>query len=737
MSVAWRRGLAWSIAVAATGTAALLACGPFFNDLLTVSHSVPAHSARYAGGELGVVKPAFERRYLVQAYRVLGGAPPVSPDDRPGTPEPSDAYSNWRALQTRELPAAVTQTLKPINPERIGADYSSFPNCPDTAFARALEAYSERATRYGARSRETVDWLAAQAAVFQNCGAGPLVLPPPAAFETDARMRADRDYQTAAAYFYATQYDEAAGRFRAIASNAASPWRPFGRYMAARSLIRSVTVPTTRPGNAAQRLAAAERDLQATLADRESAPLHASARGLLGLIATRARPIERLHELSARLATAATVAPQDLVDYTWLMDLALGETAAGTPPLDPGEVTKGDDMTDWIVAMQKRQPRALERWRDTRSERWLVAALWSASPSDSDVPALLAAAAQVPRTSPAFSTAAFLRVRALIQRNDLAGARAALMSLPTVPGAGFDGEAINLLRAARFTVAETLDDLLAAAPREIVTSAGYEKPDPAATFDKPAWDDDVAAVFNSRMPLERLVAAAESTRLPTRLRRRVAQAAFTRAAVLQQPRPGVRAARVIRTIARGASDAPLSADLQRYIAATDEGARGRIATLILLRTPGLSINVGGRDDDESYQRDAPFREFGHAFPSNWWCGVADSRGSGASTLITGGGAPFPPFISETERRDTASELDALTRAGSPRAYLAAASIEWARARRADPEAAEALALVIEGWRWSRCESDPPKSDLPQRAFALLHRQFPGSDWAKQTKYWYD
>jgi hypothetical protein len=737
MSVASRRAVLWSIAAAATGTAAVLACGPFFNNLLTVSHSVPANSARYAGGELGVVKPAFERRYLVQAYRVLGGAPPVSPDDRPVTAEPVDAFNRWATLQARELPAAVTQTLKRINPERIGADYSSFANCLDAAFARALEAYAERAARYGARSRETIDWLAAQAAVFQNCAAGPLVLPPAAAFETDQRMKADRDYQTAAAYFYATQYDEAAGRFRAIFGNAASPWRPSGRYMAARALIRSVTVPSIRPKDAAPRLAAAERDLEATLADREAAPLHASARGLLGLIATRARPIERLHELSARLASAPAVTPQDLVDYTWLMDLALGETAAGTPPLDLAEVTKGDDMTDWIVGMQKRQARALERWRDTRSERWLVAALWSASPGDTDVPALLAAAAQVPRTSPAFSTAAFLRVRALIQRNDLAGARAALMSMPTAPGAGFDGETINLLRAARFTVAETLDELLAAAPREIVTSAGYDRPDPSAKYDKPAWDDDVAAVFNSRMPLERLVASAESTRLPTRLRLRVAQAAFTRAVVLQQPRPGVRSARVIRAIAKAASDAELNADLQRYVTATDEGARGRIATLILLHTPGLSINVGGRDDSESYQRDAPFLEFGHDHPSNWWCEVADSRGDGASTLITAGGAPFPPFITEAERRDTAGELDTLTRAGSPRVWLTTAAIAWARQRPADPEAAEALALAIEGWRWSRCSSDPPKSDVPARAFALLHRQFPQSDWAKVTKYWYD
>ena len=127
-----------------------------------------------------------------------------------------------------------------------------------------MAAHAERVTRFGARSRDVIDWLTAQAAVFQNCAGGPLVLPPPAEAGSDARARADRDYQIAAAYFYATQYDEAAGRFRAIAANTASPWRAYGRYLAARALIRSVTVPATRPKDALQRFAAAERELQAT-----------------------------------------------------------------------------------------------------------------------------------------------------------------------------------------------------------------------------------------------------------------------------------------------------------------------------------------------------------------------------------------------------------------------------------------------------------------------------------------
>jgi len=83
-----------------------------------------------------------------------------------------------------------------------------------------------------------------------------------------------------------------------------------------------------------------------------------------------------------------------------------------------------------------------------------------------------------------------------------------------------------------------------------------------------------------------------------------------------------------------------------------------------------------------------------------------------------------------------AEVEALRAIGDARAYATRGAIEWARSHPSDPLAAEALALAIDGWRWSAC-NDGPKSDLPRRAFALLHRQFPQSEWAMRTKYWYD
>ena len=54
----------------------------------------------------------------------------------------------------------------------------------------------------------------------------------------------------------------------------------------------------------------------------------------------------------------------------------------------------------------------------------------------------------------------------------------------------------------------------------------------------------------------------------------------------------------------------------------------------------------------------------------------------------------------------------------------------------DPAAPEALARVVDGWRWTCGEAATTTPPLPQQAFALLHRLFPKSEAAQRTKYWY-
>jgi hypothetical protein len=213
----------------------------------------------------------------------------------------------------------------------------------------------------------------------------------------------------------------------------------------------------------------------------------------------------------------------------------------------------------------------------------------------------------------------------------------------------------------------------------------------------------------------------------------VAQAAFTRAVVLDRPAEGRRAAQVLRTLS-----SPVRADLDRYLAAPTDSDRRRAGILTLLRTPGLSINVPGMDTDNSYDAPEPTRTVGHAFARNWWCGPATGRAVDGGALLFGEGSdrPFPPFVTPQDRDVVAREREALQQAGDGRTFLITAVLTWASEQPQDADVPEALARSIEGWRWSPCTYGE-KSPLPQRAFTTLHRRYPDSAWTGRTPYWYE
>jgi hypothetical protein len=175
-------------------------------------------------------------------------------------------------------------------------------------------------------------------------------------------------------------------------------------------------------------------------------------------------------------------------------------------------------------------------------------------------------------------------------------------------------------------------------------------------------------------------------------------------------------------------------DLLRYEAAADDASRQRAGVMLLLRTPGMRLSVGGLENDWPETADEPARGY-RAFEGYWWCSAAVAPRSELVAFLFGNAFPSPGFLSPSERAVAERELTVLNQSSEGRAYLAAESIRWARAVPTDPAAAEALSRAVRGWRYSGCEGDR-SSPLSQRAFALLHRLHPQSEWARRTKYWY-
>jgi hypothetical protein len=66
--------------------------------------------------------------------------------------------------------------------------------------------------------------------------------------------------------------------------------------------------------------------------------------------------------------------------------------------------------------------------------------------------------------------------------------------------------------------------------------------------------------------------------------------------------------------------------------------------------------------------------------------------------------------------------------------LSREAIAWANAHPQDPRVPEALALAVKSTRFG--STDQQTGELSKAAFELLHRRYPKSTWADETKYWF-
>jgi hypothetical protein len=133
---------------------------------------------------------------------------------------------------------------------------------------------------------------------------------------------------------------------------------------------------------------------------------------------------------------------------------------------------------------------------------------------------------------------------------------------------------------------------------------------------------------------------------------------------------------------------------------------------------------------------------------NWWAltggntpirrpepGTGEPKHEALRDLYSG--PEFGPrdFLPENERSQGESEWkQILQRGGNGVDFLCAETISWARAHAQDSRVPEALHLCVMATRYG--PTDDHSGAFSKQAFDLLHRQYPNSEWTKQTKYWY-
>jgi hypothetical protein len=755
------------------------ACGPYLTETIFTDMKSPDFDyGEYLQGRLGIVQPSYYDMFLFAAYRNLSGAgftkeelnalnPAVNTNPAIATAErerlaadpnqPAEVTLWHKAAGDNDWPGKQLPDVQGvIRSESRDGNYIEYYNCLPDAFKTARERLEQHRKQFGADNAAVQSWLAAQRQVFENCGAPyqfnkppkEVVVPVSAAESDPPIIRADRQYQIAAAYLYAGDFNAAAARFEEISKAKDSPWREFGAYLQARALIRRGTIGDGKGNLDKAALIAAERILQQIVADPAQPKIKPAAQRRLDFLAARLHPEERRLELAARLIRpgASVNFDQDKSDYFWLLD-RLGWTLGAR-----------DDLTNWISAMKLKSPQvtdeAIAQWQKSKSLPWLVAALCKTEPTRPEVPALLKAADAVPANSPAHSTVLFhsLRLRAKLAKDPATVApdvdRVLSGEFKSMPVS-----AQNQFLALRMSLARSFDEFLQFAsrtPAGVAYTFGPDEEDNGirdklqskeGNPPEGQLDADSAIIFSEKIPLSLLAAASKKESLPLSVQRRLTLAAWARAVLLKNDSVSQELASRVTTLVP-----ELKPALEGYASAQTADDRSFAAVFAILRSPGFRPFV-----ETGFGRGTSTEQLDNLH-DNWWCslqpappGAQPTAGtyshyqwhtfsSALKQIYPEGELPSVRFISPDDAKVAASELDQLGKLPPGPEWLGAETLSFAAANSDDPRVPEALHLTVRATRYG-CTGEGT-SKISKSAYDLLHKKYPDSPWTKKTPYWF-
>jgi hypothetical protein len=736
--------------------------GISYNSFMPEPYVPRAEIADFANGNVGAVPASYWRVYQFLAYRALTGQPLTREETIKlningayvDNTKPvlhfsytqSDGLPTWLAARQKLLGA---KAIKQVGEYRGGRRYDSYLNCAPDAFNRAAQTLGERMLQGGELA--AIAWLEAQDTVFENCDGQTATVQGAAASASEASevskvklpaalapavlarvpapiaklLAQDREYQTAAAYFYAGKFDEARRRFLAIAENKSSPWQPFGGYLAARCLIRDATLNFESYDESTEAKASklAKRDALLKQARSELAALSKDfvpAQQMLGHVDARARPFERVQELGALLAKGRfdQQSTQHLTDYVRLL--------IATPLTEL--VRAKDPMTLWIALMKTSsdgdrydvdaaQVAALtidslgiarKQWRSSKQDIWLlpilvnINALAGKTQLDGDE---RRAANDVAETSVLYQPIQYELVRTLIAERKLNDADDIVTKVLTRYQSKMSKSTSNRWLALKVATARTQEAFFQALPRQY---ADVNAPEPIPNeLNKQSaapisYDNDYADRLYHEFALPDLVALIKAPDFPKYIASRTTNdVIFTRAIAVGDY---ATADAFASEVASGRTTTQHLYDRFKRAQSTEE--KQRAAALILANAPELRTEVFD----------------GYYYNDYRGCTTKDANGNAHCS------PPPLNFLPPDAIAAAKVEQEILRKWNQGEDFLIDTLLPWARQKAADPEIPKALHFFITSKR------APTK--LSREAFQVLHKYYGTSEWAKKTKYYY-
>ncbi|MDM7923427.1 MAG: hypothetical protein QUS14_14105, partial [Pyrinomonadaceae bacterium] len=414
-------------------------------------------------------------------------------------------------------------------------------------------------------------------------------------------------------------------------------------------------------------------------------------------------------------------------------------------------------ITNWLFSYQLKGPdsylHSLGLYKQTGSPAWLLAAISKADKSSPEVGRLIEAAERVPRSSPAYPTAAFHVARLLIESGKKTEAEKVVDEALSV-GDTMPVSTVNQFTEIRQQMAPTLDDFLRYSARRafifdfggslgtidefVAEQKSYFNPE-YNKEGREAFEREVEENFraerewqgremfdyrtvnqiNQFFPLSLIIDAQRSPVLPDYLRDRFAVAAWTRAILLDD----------FNTAARIAPEVvkfhPELAEPIKFIQmAPTVAAKKDAALYMLIKNPMMTplIEDGlGKTDNTADVWDV----------NDWWCEPYDETyDESTGQIVPRSSLKRPSFITGAHFEASSREREKLKSIGDAPKYLAEQALALARRSPNDKRVPELLFLMHKANGWSKwgCGSN---FELQKEIGELMRRRYPSSPWTRQ------
>ncbi len=780
------------------GLPSAMACGPFTTDpLFRFTKHGEFPTPKFASGNVGVVPGSYGRISLFVFYRHLNNLPFTHAEKAQVVAAIEQRIGNkWAGNNSTQasLKAAKRRTLAQILEEwkvarakvlkdkldietrkSIDTNYYSFANCLGGAFDTATKTLEKRTTKFGAGD-DVKEWIRGQDAVFSNCG-DKGKSPEKVGSDSPTWLKKDRQYQIAAALFYASKNAESRTHFQKIAKDDTSVWNKVARFVVARTYVREasfVDISSSKEATKEEKLTQikskiairkhlvekAEKHLRGIFTDKSMAEFHNSAQRLIGLIKYRSSPTDRQKELAERLAEKKENLNiyNDLTDYIWLLDqpeIKAGDIGA---ELDRKEAKaagkeydydyklklrdlptkdRESDLSDWLYTYQSQDgfDHAYQKWNQTSATHWLVAAISNASGKNTDVTKLIDAAKKSKLNTPGYATLRFHQIRLLIQMEKRAQAK---QQIGEVFANNFSSHPIstqNDFYSLKMILAENLNEFLQFAQRKaaafIAGDDGSEigedleyNPALKVWSNRTMFDEDSVAFFNEKMPLSVLRRAALSPKLPRHLKEFLISAVWTRAFILGNSRIEREFAPLVLRYNK-----EFSRYFSRYSVSRSGSTRKVNGLIAILKYPALQPFVPfgyGRKDSNPQTIDS--------IRGNWWC--VPNEKSIKRYDHYGFNLPneYPEFLTSAQTAKAKQELKQIRSSGDSATFLTRKAIAFAKRYPRHRSTPQILHLAVRSTRHG-C-TDKATGAVSKKAHSILHTKYPRSVWTKRTPYWF-